>query len=42
MKPETASALISKLWEIGEALKAVQRDLDAVEGVIADEVEDDG
>lgn len=41
MKPETASALISKLWEIGEQLKAVQRDLDTVEGVIADEVEGD-
>ena len=41
MKPETANALITKLWDIGEQLKAVQRDLDAIEGVIADEVRDD-
>ena len=41
MKPETANALITKLWEIGEALKAVQRDLDAIEGVIVDMVPDD-
>lgn len=33
------SALITKFWETGEALKAVQRELSVMEGVIADEVE---
>jgi len=40
MKAETASALICRIWDIGEQLKAAQRELDAIEGVIADMVED--
>jgi len=41
MDHQTASDLIRKIWDIGEYLKTVQRELDVVEGVIADMVEDD-
>lgn len=41
MNTETASALIRRIWDIGEQLKAAQRELDAIEGVIADEVPGD-
>tara|TARA_B100000683_G_scaffold218842_1_gene215237 strand:- start:310 stop:438 length:129 start_codon:yes stop_codon:yes gene_type:complete len=42
MDTKTADALIRQLWEIGEKLKTVQSNLDAVENAIADMVEDDG
>lgn len=41
MDTQTAGNLIRRIWEIGETLKAVQRDLDNIEGMIADAVEDD-
>ncbi|MEQ8517047.1 MAG: hypothetical protein RIC38_15730 [Chromatocurvus sp.] len=41
MDNKTAAALIRKLWDIGEQLKTVQSNLDAVENAIADEVQDD-
>lgn len=40
MDHKTASDLIRQLWAIGEHLKTVQRELDAVEDVIADIAED--
>ena len=38
METDTASTLILTICKIGEHLKVVQRELDAVEGVIADMV----
>ncbi len=40
MDTQAASKLIETIWDIGDRLKAIQRDLDAVESVIADLVED--